>query len=364
MPVASTAPSRIVQGWKESLPPVRRRSRICGLVLALCAYEEFRLLTFAVPFHRESLPTLSRPPCHEASARRRPPPCLEAQADVDLDTETDAMVEEMNVLASTTKHHHSSAAAAARAAEPHGSEAKKPKGLQPVLTLPGDTLEETPFMVTQTVLATLSALAVICHACAATPLKAAVGILCGILGAELFSGCFHWATDNYGSLSTPIVGEACYAFQGHHLAPWTISFRSFGNNVYKIARLATPLVVICALAMPPGVAAFFAVVFYGQVLAQDFHRWSHTPAKQLAPWQRWLQRSGLAVSTAEHCAHHKPPFAAHYCILNGMLNPVLDSKPVLLWRRLEAFFYRWTKVEPNCWKGEKGRAVRDVALAL
>jgi len=279
--------------------------------------------------------------------------------------ETEAMVEEMNTLASTTKDHHSSAAVAAATASTGSAQpAKRPRGLQPVLTLPGDTLEETPVMVLYTVLATVSALAVVLHAFVATPLKAAVAVLFGILGAELFSGCFHWATDNYGSLKTPVVGEACFAFQGHHLAPWTISFRSFGNNVYKIARLAAPLSILFALSCPPAVAAFAAVVFYGQVLAQEFHKWAHTPSKQLAPWQRWLQRNGLAVSTAEHCAHHKPPFAAHYCILNGMLNPTLDSRPVLFWRRLEAFFYRITKVEPNCWKGDKGQAVKELALSL
>jgi hypothetical protein len=33
--------------------------------------------------------------------------------------------------------------------------------------------------------------------------------------------------DNYGSLKTPVFGSVCAAFQGHHVTPWTITFRSF-----------------------------------------------------------------------------------------------------------------------------------------
>mmetsp|Transcript_50109 Transcript_50109/g.131978 ORF Transcript_50109/g.131978 Transcript_50109/m.131978 type:complete len:146 (+) Transcript_50109:126-563(+) len=116
--------------------------------------------------------------------------------------------------------------------------------------------------------------------------------------------------------------------------------------------------------LPPPLAAFAATTFFGQLLAQEFHRWSHTPASQLAPWQRWLQARGIAISTPEHCRHHKPPFAAHYCILSGFLNPLLDSEPVLFWRRLEALFFRITKVEPNCWKGEQGASIRARAMSL
>ena len=68
------------------------------------------------------------------------------------------------------------------------------------------------------------------------------------MAGELFSGTFHWATDNYGRLETPVVGFACAAFQGHHLAPWTISHRSFPNNVYKIAAATLPLFL---LGLPP-----------------------------------------------------------------------------------------------------------------
>ena len=173
-------------------------------------------------------------------------------------------------------------------------------------------------------------------------------LLCAILGAD-------------GSLETPVVGFACAAFQGHHLAPWTISHRSVWNNVYKIGTATIPLMLGALVLLPPSGAAFMAVMFYCQLLAQEFHRWSHTPPAFLEPWQRWMQRSGLALPFKEHCAHHKPPFDHKYCILTGGLNPLLDSKPLFFWRRLEAAVYRANGQEPLSWKDSR---VKELALSL
>mmetsp|Transcript_85492 Transcript_85492/g.275187 ORF Transcript_85492/g.275187 Transcript_85492/m.275187 type:complete len:360 (+) Transcript_85492:95-1174(+) len=283
--------------------------------------------------------------------------------------EGEEMVDEINDIAESTEHYSATAAAAAvvagAAVVATGSgSAGRRKARQPVLTLKGDTLEQTPAMVMYTVAYTVLTFGVLARSLMLAPAGSVLGIACGCVMAELFSGTFHWATDNYGSLETPFVGFACAAFQGHHLAPWTITFRPFINNVFKIARVGLPLTTSAALLLPPPLAAFAATIFFGQLLAQEFHRWSHTPSSKLAPWQRWLQSIGVAVPCAEHCRHHKPPFAAHYCILSGGLNPLLDSQPVLFWRRLEAFFFRLTKVEPNCWKGERGAEIRECALSL
>jgi len=119
--------------------------------------------------------------------------------------------------------------------------------LQPVLTLPGDTLETTALMVGMTAASTVLAVSLILRAFGASlavgalPLAPLLAVSLGVLAGEMFSGTFHWATDNYGRLETPVVGFACAAFQGHHLAPWTISHRTVANNVYKIASATIPL---------------------------------------------------------------------------------------------------------------------------
>ena len=69
---------------------------------------------------------------------------------------------------------------------------------------------------------------------------------------------------------------------------------------------------------------------------------------------------GIALPFAEHIAHHKPPFDKHYCILTGGLNAVLDSEPVLFWRRLEALVYACNGQEPLSWKDDR---VKQLALS-
>ena len=235
--------------------------------------------------------------------------------------------------------------------------------LLPVLTLPGDTLEDTELMAGVTAVSTVLFAVVILRAFASSGgiVSPLLAVALGGVAGELFSGTFHWATDNYGSLKTPIVGFACAAFQGHHLAPWTISHRSFPNNVYKIAAATIPLILAALVLLSPSGVAFVATLFYTQVLAQEFHRWTHTPPSFLQSWQRWMQRRGLALPLTEHVAHHKPPFDKHYCILTGALNGVLDSEPLFFWRRLEALVYRANGQEPLSWKDP---CVKDLALRL
>jgi len=231
--------------------------------------------------------------------------------------------------------------------------------LLPVLTLPGDSLETKPYMGAILTASTVATLGVVGFAFASSsgPLWPLLGVALGALLGELFSGAFHWATDNYGSLRTPVVGFACAAFQGHHLAPWTIAHRSLFNNVYKIAAATLALLPLGLTLLPPTGAACVAIMLYLQLVAQEFHRWTHTPPSRLPGWKRWLQRAGIALPMPEHIAHHKPPFDKHYCILTGRLNAALDSEPVLLWRRLEALVYRLNGQEPLSWKSEKVKAL-------
>lgn len=122
-----------------------------------------------------------------------------------------------------------------------------------------------------------------------------------------------------------------------------------------------PLISAATALLPPAGAAFVAVMLYCQLLAQEFHRLTHTPPALLADWQRRLQRAGIALSAQEHCAHHKPPFDKKYCILTGRLNGVLDTAPLHFWRRCEVLVYRLNGVEPLSWKDER---VKALALSL
>lgn len=234
----------------------------------------------------------------------------------------------------------------------------------PVLELPGDTLEELPahrgIVLGTTGLAATGAI----HAAAQLPL-AEVGILLlfSLVFADILTGVFHWATDNYGSLETPLVGPACAAFQGHHKHPYTIVHRTFCNNVFKIGKLIGPLIALVLFLAPPGPAFFLTVALFCQMMSQEFHKYSHMPPNRHPPLVRRLQSAGLIISTKEHGRHHTSPYDGHYCIFNGWCNPILDKS--LFFRRLELFFYEQFQVEPNCWKdGEKGEAVKQAAFSL
>jgi len=75
-------------------------------------------------------------------------------------------------------------------------------------------------------------------------LSIAVVFFLSVIVGDFGTGVFHWSVDNYGSLGTPLVGSVCAAFQGHHKAPWTITFRPFVNNVYKIALGTIPALLL------------------------------------------------------------------------------------------------------------------------
>ena len=70
--------------------------------------------------------------------------------------------------------------------------------LQPVLTLPGDSLETKPFMGAFTALSSLSLVGIVARAflCSSNVVTPLASLFFGILFGELFSGTFHWATDN------------------------------------------------------------------------------------------------------------------------------------------------------------------------
>ena len=140
------------------------------------------------------------------------------------------------------------------------------QGPVPTLVLPGDTLDDAPHMALAVAASFLASLwGVVHNAAFVTKTTTLAAVATGFVGAELFSGVFHWATDNYGSLETPVFGPACAAFQGHHGAPWTITHRSTFNNVHKIARMACPLALLAGVLMKPFAAIATSVLLFGQV---------------------------------------------------------------------------------------------------
>lgn len=143
--------------------------------------------------------------------------------------------------------------------------------------------------------------------------------------ADLGTGIYHWAIDNYGGLQTPIFGPQIVGFQGHHHRPMEITKMDVVYNVHEtaaaVAAVATPINLLCS---DPVLLAFIGAFGGFVMFSQQFHAWSHMSKGRL-PWVvAALQDAGVILRRAEHAAHHRPPFSTNYCIVSGVWNRALD----------------------------------------
>jgi len=180
-------------------------------------------------------------------------------------------------------------------------------------------------------------------------LKTVLTVLSSFAIADLGSGILHWSVDNYGNGRTPIMGTIIAAFQGHHSAPWTITERSFCNNVYKLCTpFGIPTVALISLLTGPLTTLFFATFCVMEIMSQEFHKWSHMSKKECSPAVNWLQKIGFMIGRVPHSKHHTAPYEGKYCIVSGLCNDMLDNSG--FFRLLEHTVYKINGIEANSWK--------------
>jgi ubiquitin-conjugating enzyme E2 variant len=222
-----------------------------------------------------------------------------------------------------------------------GAVTKTKIGSEPKFSIEGDSTIETPYQRSVVGSHFLFSLAnIVISLISPNPLQPfsiALVIVLSIVLGDLATGIFHWSVDNYGTIKTPIFGSVCASFQGHHDTPWTITFRSFANNVYKICYGSIPaLLLLLALHPAPAYQLFFTLFINWWVISQELHKFSHmkNPPALIAS----LQNLRIILSRKEHGLHHSAPFEGHYCILTGICNPLLDKTN--FFRYLEMIVYR------------------------
>lgn len=225
------------------------------------------------------------------------------------------------------------------------------KGSEPEFAIAGDSTTETPAQVAVVASHFVVMFANLVLAASVTPLTSAVDIfslfatfvLSVVLG-DFGTGVFHWATDNYGSIKTPVFGSVCAAFQGHHVTPWTITFRSFANNVYKICYGTVPALLLVAVTpMGPLPKIFFTLFITWWMISQELHKFSHM--RSTPKTIKFFQDAGIILSKKEHGLHHTAPFEGHYCILTGVCNSFLDDSK--FFRHMENLVFKFTGIFPN-----------------
>eukprot|EP00566_Odontella_aurita_P020611 CAMPEP_0113535240 /NCGR_PEP_ID=MMETSP0015_2-20120614/5594_1 /TAXON_ID=2838 /ORGANISM="Odontella" /LENGTH=356 /DNA_ID=CAMNT_0000434469 /DNA_START=382 /DNA_END=1453 /DNA_ORIENTATION=- /assembly_acc=CAM_ASM_000160 len=167
--------------------------------------------------------------------------------------------------------------------------------------------------------------------------------------ADLGSGILHWSVDNYGNGRTPIMGGIIAAFQGHHSAQWTITYREFCNNVYKLCiPFGIPTMAAISLlagSEHPSVTLFFAVFCAMEILSQEFHKWAHMSKGEVPSYVNWLQDVGLTISRKAHANHHKVPYDGNYCIVSAYAMTTWTAAG-----SSEHAVYEFNGVESNSWK--------------
>lgn len=165
-----------------------------------------------------------------------------------------------------------------------------------------------------------------------------VAFLVGMVVADLCTGFGHFFADNFGSVDTPILGHVLiYRFRQHHDLPQLICQGDFREINGGLCLLMLP--IPAAYALLGGPDATFASVIFGFFMlgaaifgagTNQVHRWAHDV--RVPKVVALLQRSGLLLSKKRHSIHHRAPYHLHFCITNGLINPLLDR--TRLWHHL------------------------------
>lgn len=171
----------------------------------------------------------------------------------------------------------------------------------------------------------------------------------GYVAADFISGIVHWLFDTWGSVDTPLLGRSFIRpFREHHADAMSITRHDFietnGNNC-----LASLPVLAGACFLPAATdAGIFALAFLlftslGVLATNQFHKWAHVehPGSIVRQLQRWH----LILPSEHHRVHHAAPYATHYCITTGWLNPLLRAAD--FHRRMERLVTAVTGVEPR-----------------
>ncbi|KAL6553410.1 hypothetical protein OROGR_007252 [Orobanche gracilis] len=183
-------------------------------------------------------------------------------------------------------------------------------------------------------------------------LDSVLAALVAYILADLGSGIYHWAIDNYGSPKTPIFGSQIEGFQGHHQQPWAITRKQLAINLYLTAASVSVFVIpINILSSNPVVLTFVGVFGGCEIFSQQFHAWAHTPRRKLPALVAALQDAGILLAPSQHAAHHRPPYDNNYCIVSGVWNEFLDRSKFFL--GLEMVFDRIFGYRPRSWSEPK-----------
>jgi hypothetical protein len=176
------------------------------------------------------------------------------------------------------------------------------------------------------------------------------------LGADLASGIFHHAVDNYAKPGNSALGHMASEFQAHHYFANSMDHVTAVGTTDPMVKLVAPILAATAVFDPHFAVATGSLAFFGgALLGQASHRYTHQA--QPPAFVQTLRKFGIAQEKDDHLEHHHAPWASNYCILNGAMNGLLDRTD--FWRKWERGVHAVTGLEPKTWNHP---AIKDFAL--
>jgi plasmanylethanolamine desaturase len=174
-------------------------------------------------------------------------------------------------------------------------------------------------------------------------------IVFGAFAADFVSGLVHWAADTWGRETLPLIGRRLLRpFRVHHVNPDDFTRRRFLDVNGDVAMIVV-VVLLAALVFPLdqqwgrlAEAFVFSFCLIG-IPTNQVHQWAHM--RRPPGFVRFLQRTGIILSRAEHSRHHVAPYAQHYCIATGWCNRTLAA--IDFFPRLERLITKLTGLIPR-----------------
>ncbi|PIA24738.1 hypothetical protein AQUCO_54900001v1 [Aquilegia coerulea] len=182
-------------------------------------------------------------------------------------------------------------------------------------------------------------------------LKPVLAGLFGYILADLATGIFHWAFDNYGDVSTPFVGYIIGAFLNHHQRPSLSTMNQFANLNYPLAQATVFVLLPIDFANNDPILHAFVGSFFGWFMCSlQIHAWAHTEKDRLPRLVVVLQEIGVLASPAKHALHHRPPYNNSYCMVSGVWNELLNKLKVF--EAMEMLLFQMFSVTPRSWSNK------------
>lgn len=153
----------------------------------------------------------------------------------------------------------------------------------------------------------------------------------GWLASDLLSGLLHWACDSFGSVHTPVVGNAFIRpFREHHIDPHAMTQHDFVETHGASCLAAMPFLAAASLMSLETPATLFAQalllsIALGGLATNQCHKWAHMEETAVPAAVRCAQRCRLVLPPGQHRLHHTAPFDSHFCVSSGWLNAPFNA---------------------------------------